>query len=546
MKIAILSNVNVDMLISKVSKSANVYVSEGYGAWLQELLEQDSNLYNFSPAYTFVLLDAQELFGNSKTIEESTLEILRFKEIFQQIIERHPNINFYISDLDYLEYRIRLYTIISDEKQIEILWIKMLFELQKTYPNMFVFRLKELISEFGRTKFYSPKLWYLGGFKYSGAGETLIAKKMEHIFAATSIRKKCLLLDLDNTLWGGVVGELGASKIAIAPVKEGAQFRDFQLRMKEIKDTGILLGIVSKNNWDDAREVFESNEYMVLRQEDFAIIKVNWKDKVDNIREISQELNIGLDSLVFIDDNPVEREAIKELLPEVAVPDFPQDTTELGRFAQNIWQDYFFTVSIVQEDLNKTNMYRQNSERVQALKKAVNMEEYLKSLNTIIKVWLAKPNDAERIAQLTQKTNQFNLTTKRYTEDEVIELINSKSHYVFVASVEDKYGDNGKVVVMIIKKGETSAELDAFLMSCRVMGRKIEDQLLEYIEQKMYQEGFTTIISHYYLTAKNKPVEDLFDRLGYEIKYENNGNKEYIFQLPGCLERSRYARLEEA
>lgn len=155
MKIAILSNVNVDMLISKVSKSANVYVSEGYGAWLQELLEQDSNLYNFSPAYTFVLLDAQELFGNSKTIEESTLEILRFKEIFQQIIERHPNINFYISDLDYLEYRIRLYTIISDEKQIEILWIKMLFELQKTYPNMFVFRLKELISEFGRTKFYS-------------------------------------------------------------------------------------------------------------------------------------------------------------------------------------------------------------------------------------------------------------------------------------------------------------------------------------------------------------------------------------------------------
>jgi FkbH-like protein len=547
LNIAVLSNINIDLLAKKVAESANVYASEGYGVWVQELLNNDSQLFQFCPTMVFVFLDAAELLVADWPYQDSVEEIKRIKTYFKNALKSHANIKFFVADIDYPDNRITPYGCVSKAKIIETNWNQMLIEMNQDYPNLYIFRLKELISRVGRAKFYSPKLWYLGGMKYAPIGNSLITTEINRIMKAQNgLRKKCLLLDLDNTLWGGVVGELGAKGIELSPYKEGARFYDFQRRIKEIKESGIILGIASKNNWDDVKEVFDDNSNMVLKEEDFVSIKVNWHDKVDNIKQIAKELNIGLDSMVFIDDNPIERNAIKQLLPDVTVPDFPQDTTELEQFIRDVWNDYFFTTEVLKEDLEKTAMYLQNAKRSEAFNEASNMGDYLKSLDTVVEIWQAQSDDIERIAQLTQKTNQFNLTTKRYTEEQIREYINSPWHFVFLVSVQDRYGDNGKVAVIILQKEEDSVKMDSFLMSCRIMGRKIEDQIMEYIEHKMHQNGYAELITYYYPTAKNKPVYDLFERLGYSvIDEDNSGNKTYSLSLAIIPERVQYAQVIE-
>jgi FkbH-like protein len=547
LNIAVLSNINIDLLAKKVAESANVYAAEGYGVWVQELLNNDSQLFQFCPAMVFVFLDATELLVADRSYQDSVEEIMRIKTYFENALKSHSNIKFFVADIDYPDNQITPYGCVSKAKIIETDWNQMLIELNQAYPNLYIFRLKELISRVGRAKFYSPKLWYLGGMKYAPIANSLITTEINRIMKAQNgLRKKCLLLDLDNTLWGGVVGELGAKGIELSPYKEGARFYDFQRRIKEIKESGIILGIASKNNWDDVKEVFEDNNNMILKEEDFVSIKANWHDKVDNIKQIAKDLNIGLDSIVFIDDNPVERDAIKQLLPDVTVPNFPQDTTELEQFIRDVWNDYFFTTEVLKEDLEKTALYLQNAKRFEALNEASNMGDYLKSLDTVIEIWQAQSDDIERIAQLTQKTNQFNLTTKRYTEEQIREYINSPWHFVFLVSVKDRYGDNGKVAVIILQKEEDSVKMDSFLMSCRVMGRKIEDQIMEHIEHKMHENGFLELITYYYPTAKNKPVYDLFERLDYTvIDEDNSGNKTYSLSLVKKPERVQYAQVIE-
>ncbi|MBU2699194.1 FkbH-like protein [Sporomusaceae bacterium BoRhaA] len=548
MNIAILSNVNVDLLTKKFTTGMAVFSPAGYGVWIQELLNESSQLYHFEPTLVFVLLDARELFGIEPSVEECLTEIQRLQVYFEQILQNKPHIKFFISDLDYPERNISPYGVRSVASQAELAWNTMLVQLSQKYSNLYVFRLKELVCQVGREKFYSPKLWYLGGIKYSGTGDSLIAGKIEQIASIKNgARKKCLLLDLDNTLWGGVVGELGPKGIELSDFKEGARFKDFQQKIKEIKETGIILGLVSKNNWTDVCEVFEQHKSMVLHENDFAVIKVNWQDKVDNIQSIAQELNIGLDSIVFVDDNPVERDAIKQLLPEVSVPDFPQDTTQLENFGVKLWEDYFFALELSEEDRSKTVLYQQNHQRAEALKHAVDMGDYLQSLATVISIWPVRVEDVERVSQLTQKTNQFNLTTKRYLEEELIYFLKSPAYSVYVVSVKDCYGDSGKVAVLVLKKEADKVKLENFVMSCRVMGRRIEDQLLDYIEQQMKQAGFSQLITYYYPTTKNKPVEGLFDRLGYElIDQDEAGNKTYVLDLKNCPERVHYARLVES
>lgn len=544
--IALLSNINVDLLKDRLSQYANVYVPDGYGVWIQELLDKESQLYQTRPAIVLILVDGRELVG-ALAYGEVQLEIEKIQGYIETALQVQPDIKFFVADMDLPELRIAPYSTISVSRTIETDWNQMLVSLQQKHRNLYIFRLKELVCEVGRNKFYSAKLWYLGGIKFAGAGNSRIAGEMEAIIRAEQgRRKKCLLLDLDNTLWGGVVGELGANGIELATVKEGARFHDFQQRIKELQASGIILGIVSKNNWEDVREVFETNPHMVLKETDFAAIRVNWQDKAENIREIAVELNIGLDSMVFIDDNPVEREAIKRFIPEIAVPDFPKDTAELEQFIRQVWQDYFFALDVVQEDLKKTVMYRQNNQRAAAMETAGSMEEYLQSLNTVIRILPAGADDVERVAQLTQKTNQFNLTTKRYQENDIRYFIETPLYDVFVASVSDRFGDNGKVGVLILQQQANTVKLDSFVMSCRVMGRKIEDQLMDYIEGYYRNKGYEYLLTNYCPTAKNKPVENLFERLEYKVlSSDAKGNKTYSIDLADCPKRACYAMIEE-
>jgi len=391
------------------------------------------------------------------------------------------------------------------------------------------------VEQVGRSTLYSNKRWYLGGLRFSTGGEKLIAKALERILDAHLVaRKKCLLLDLDNTLWGGVIGEDGLAGIQLSGTGAGARYRDFQLRIRDLAKMGVILGIVSKNNEADALEVFERHEHMALSKNDFAAMKINWSPKAQNIVELAQDLDIGTDSIVFIDDNPVEREAIRTALPEVIVPEFPADTAELPSFIEQVYKDCFFTLESTADDRRRTEVYLANAKRAAERSTTLSVDEFLTGLRTKILFTPVCEEDLPRAAQLTQKTNQFNLTTRRYTEQELRALQATPGAKVFIASVTDKYGDNGKVCVSIVRKEALdTAELDTFLMSCRVMGRFIEDQILDQLVKELRTNGLSKLRVQFIPTKKNAPARAFIERLqgGRLVSDEASGAETWEFDI---------------
>ncbi|WP_425449709.1 HAD-IIIC family phosphatase [Dethiothermospora halolimnae] len=536
MRISILSNINIDMLTRKLSKFHDIYSPKGYGNWVQSILNKDSGLVEFNPEALFILLDGHQLLNPyDKDFFSIKKDIDMYVSYIETFIKNNQEINTFISNIDLPLLKIDNIKSLRIERKIEEYWYDSLSNLVVGYDNLYVFEMKSLIEKIGRDNFYSKKMWYLGSIVYSIGGQKALEKEiLRYTKAVEGKRKKCLILDLDNTLWGGVIGEEGIDNIELSEFKEGARYKDFQKRIKELKETGVILAIVSKNNHEDAIEVFSSHEHMVLKEDDFVNIKINWDTKIKNINDLSEELNIGLDSFVFIDDNPVERESVKMALPQVEVPNFPEDTSELEKLITELYYDYFLSIKATDEDKKKSQMYRANIKRKEELKGSGSFDEFLKSLKTKIKIWKAKEVDIDRIAQLTQKTNQFNLTTKRYTNHDIRNFINSEEYDVYVAAVEDKFGDNGKTVVLIIKKHykEKTVEIDTFLMSCRVMGRFIENTIINFIENNYRDKGYEKLMCYYYPTKKNKPVSKLFERYGYTIKsIDNGGAKQYIIEL---------------
>jgi len=375
-------------------------------------------------------------------------------------------------------------------------------------------------------------MWYLSSDRLSFSASKILTEKVSQLIRFfEKTRKKCLVLDLDNTLWGGVIGEDGIEGIILSEHKEGARYYDFQKRIKEIKETGVILAICSKNNMEEVETAFKHSS-MVLHKNDFAVIKANWEEKYKNIKEIANELNIGLDSIVYIDDNPVEREKVKLQLPMLTVPDFPEDTENLSSFAKEIYNKYFYIFDLFEEDKKRTEMYNQNRQREEAKSLYNNLDDYLKSLEMVMKIKIADEADVPRISQLTQKTNQFNLTTIRYAENQILDLIKSDDYILFVGSVTDKYGDNGKCVLVIIRKrDDQESEIETFLMSCRVMGRKIETAMLQFIEKYLMQHGVKSLTARYIQTQKNTPVAMFYENHGYSIISTNENEKIYRKEL---------------
>jgi len=522
MKVGIYSNVNQEGIFRKIKKEYdNIKIASGYGNWYLPLIEED-----IDENVIFIILDGYELFRNIKDIDN---EIDNYSNIIQKIINKNKEKNIFISNIDYYENKIDLlknYNINRD--YIEYKWSKTLNDLNKEYSNLYIFDLKKIILNNGRNMIYSKKLWYLGGMKYSNFGENCIVEEMKRILKFfNSSRKKCLVLDLDNTLWGGVIGDLGEKNIELSEYKEGARYKDFQKRIKELKELGILLAINSKNDYENVKKVFIENKDMVLKEDDFIIKKINWNPKSQNILEISQELNIGLDSIVFLDDNPIERDEVRNALPEVIVPEFPNQTSELEDFIIDIYEKYFFTVYQTNEDKTKTKMYFDNIKRNELRKNSSSIDQFLTNLDMKIYLWKMRKENFQRVFQLIHKTNQFNLTTKRYTMEQLEQIYNDEKYEIFIADVEDKYGDNGIVFLLIAKKEKSKIIIDSLIMSCRVMGRYIEDKILSYLENKWFEEGYKEIIGEYIKTEKNKPVENLFDRLGYNLIYNDGEKKEY-------------------
>lgn len=338
-------------------------------------------------------------------------------------------------------------------------------------------------------------------------------------------RKKCIVLDLDNTLWGGVLGEEGIEGVQIDGDYPGKAYHYWQEGLKELERNGVILAICSKNNQTDVEALFAARE-MPLSLKDFACTRINWNDKATNIREIAQELNIGLDSMLFVDDNPTERELIRQQLPMVSVPEWPSQPYELPMFYARLVEDYFSVYALTDEDKKKTEQYRQNANRAQAQAQFTDMEDFLRSLEMKLTIAPATDITIPRIAQMTQKTNQFNLTTKRYTEDD-IRLLIAKGAQIWTLSVEDRFGDNGITGTMILKP-ENDWGIDTFLMSCRVLGKGIEEVFFKTVIGKY--KG--VLAAQYIPTAKNGQVADFYDRMGLKLERTiGDGAKEYSAQI---------------
>lgn len=375
--------------------------------------------------------------------------------------------------------------------------------------------LDALQSGLGRRTFYDDKLFLIAKSTISHAALPMVAQRVMDLASALRGKlRKCVVLDLDNTLWGGVIGDDGLEGIQIGELGTGAAFTQLQRWLLELKKRGILLTVCSKNNDDTARMPFEKHPEMLLHLSDFALFVANWEDKASNIRNIQQTLNIGMDSMVFLDDNPFERNVVRSLIPDITVPELPEDPALYLSYLQAL--NLFETISFSAADLSRTQQYQEEAQRTRTAAQFTSYDEYLQSLEMVAH---AAPFDAfhtPRIAQLTQRSNQFNLRTRRYTEADIERLANDPLYLTLWYELEDKFGDYGLISVVVLEKiDEQTLFIDTWLMSCRVLKRGMERFIISKMVATARENGYATLVGEYLPTQKNAMVKDIYESMGF-------------------------------
>ena len=369
----------------------------------------------------------------------------------------------------------------------------------------------------GLAEWHDPVQWHLAKLPFAQQMVPLYADHVARLLAAVRGKsRKCLVLDLDDTLWGGVVGDDGLEGITLGQGSPlGEAFLAVQRMALALHDRGILLAICSKNEEAVARAPFRQHPDMLLREEHIAVFQANWSDKASNLVAIAQILSLGTDALVFLDDNPAEREQVRQALPEVAVPELSGDVALVPRLVMAA--GYFESIAFSAEDRQRAGYYRANAERRTLLKETVNLDAYLRSLDMTISF---SPFDAmgrDRIVQLINKSNQFNLTTYRYTASDVEAIERDRNCHSLQVRLADRFGDNGMISVVVCRKQEKTWEIDTWLMSCRVLGRRVEAAVLQEIAGPARAEGATRLVGRYIPSGRNQLVEDHYAKLGFVL-----------------------------
>lgn len=538
-RIAILSNVTVGVIALRLKKNFNVYTPAGYDTWASEIFQHSSLLYHQKFDAIFVILDG--IVARKWESEVQAIETIQEWENYIEILGEEIRCPIFVSTLALFENQIKTFTERSWRRKLELHWYQHVQKLSEHSDHIYFLDIEQLIRQIGVSNFYSNKMWYMGGIPYSKEGIDKICDEiilaMEALYGE---RRKAIALDLDNTLWGGVIGEDGINGIILSDHREGQRYFDLQRQLVEMKKRGVLLTILSKNNKTEAMEVIEYHPNMLLRYDDFVASRINWDPKSKNYQEIKQELNLTDGSFVFLDDNPVEREAMKEEAPDVIVLDFPIDSSELVNFAVDYYKKYFRCISSVDEDANKTSMYKAEHKRLAEKKKALTTEDYLSKLKLKVQIHPVNESEIERVAQLCGKTNQFNLTTIRYSVQDIELMRENPMYHIYTAHMQDKYGDSGLVSVLILHGLENEgAEIDTFLMSCRVMGRKLENVFINCLIEA-YKDCFKYFKAVYIRTMKNKPVESMYENLGFELIEQDEDRKIYKIELKQKLAIQHY------
>ena len=351
-------------------------------------------------------------------------------------------------------------------------------------------------------------------------------------FIISMKRKKLLILDLDNTLWGGILGEAGCNGIQIGNTYPGNAYLYMQKKIKELSSQGVILAACSKNNMNDVIEAFNKNQNMHLKIDDFTLIKANWEEKSLNINNIISEINIGEDACIFIDDNPLERDMVGINFPDLLVPEFPLKQYNIPSFIDAICYKYFSSKKLTDEDKNKKNHYKIKIQAEKSKLDSSTKDEFLKNLFLEGLVHSNANPHILRISQMTQKTNQFNLTTLRLGEEEVKKNLDS-GNFIFPLQVKDRYGDHGITALIFVEQSSKPNEacISNFLMSCRILGRDIEYEFLKWCLLFLSKKGIETITASYIETKKNNQVINLYENAGFKLIKEHDGKKIYKIDL---------------
>ncbi|MFL5699436.1 MAG: HAD-IIIC family phosphatase [Ktedonobacteraceae bacterium] len=533
MKIALLSSFNADLLplwLSGVLREshiqANFYVS-GFDQYRQEILDPASKFYQAGPDVVILLLDSQDVLADlvqnpidympeqRQACVESELSSLR--QYIELMCTRLPGVTLFLNtlaappltSLGLLEYN-SPYSVRGAVAQYNA----GLIELARGVTHTYIVDCEALAAEIGWREWFDERMWLLGRMRLSRrALECLASRYRSAIWAVRGTAKKVLVLDADNTLWGGSAGTDSVEGIQLGHEGIGLAYRQFQAEILNLYKRGVVLALISKNNPDDIYKVLDNHPAMLLQREHFATLHVNWQDKVTNLRQLAEQLNLGMESFVFVDDSPFECAWVQNQLPEVQVLQLPQDPAEFVRALREL--DAFATLALTHEDLTRGQLYREEQQRKALQQSASSIEEFYASLGMRAVIRPVTPATLARTVQLVQKTNQFNLTTRRYSEADISTLAEHATSKVYTLSLSDRFGDNGLVgVAILVWEGEV-CRIDTFLLSCRVMGRTIETAFLAFLADCARARSAHYLVGEFLPTGKNMPVCDLYNQHGF-------------------------------
>ena len=531
-KIALLSDQSSQFL-TKAIRGHGIKNSLNLSIWESPVDQIDNQILNSQSDFHSKTFNTIILFESSHSLlkkynatsnkeEFSALEFKRLQSLIAKLIESTQS---KIILFNYYEINDQVYGNYSSKNKTSFIYnlriLNCLISEHYSKTNILsILDISSIQNRIGSQNMFNSALYVNYSMVFNIDSLPYISKNIvDIILSYNSVFKKCLILDLDNTIWGGVIGDDGIENIKLGNLGIGKAFVDFQYWIKKLKERGIIICICSKNSEEVAKNVFINHPDMVLQLEDISVFVANWDSKIDNIKNIQEVLNIGFDSMVFLDDNPYERNSVKENIPFITVPQLPEDPSNYLSFLYN--ENLFETVSVSSLDKNRTELYQTEYKRVKSRNNFTDLSDYMLSLKMVSKVELLNPFNIPRVSQLSYRSNQFNLRTVRYSEEELLVIMKSKSNYGLVFDLKDRFGDHGIISYMILKE---TAPIEVFVenwsMSCRVLGRGMENFIINSLQDFCCNKNIENISSEYIETKKNLLVKNLYLKLGFEVSEE--------------------------
>ena len=498
----------------------------GFGQYRQEILDARSGLYRFAPDVTILAVEGEDWvpaayrdFMHLPEGEQGAL-VMRWRDeaaVLMKCFREHATTPLLIHNFPPVRV-LALGAIDAQQQHGQQQLIAHLNDacanLARSVADVYVVDYAALVGRHGTGNWYDARMRHYARAPIAGPMQPhLVAEYMKFLRAHAGLARKCLVLDLDNTLWGGVLGEDGPAGVALGANYPGSAFLEFQRHVLDLHARGVILAIASKNNAADVAEMFATNKSMLLTPAHFSAQAVHWRPKSESLREIAAALNIGLEHMVFADDSAAERAEVRQALPGITVIDLP---AQPERYAEALLQEGLFdTLGLSAEDRRRGDLYRQRAEAEAVRGKVGSVEDYYRDLEMVVSVAPVQATSLTRTAQLTQKTNQFNITTRRYTEAEVARRASDPDWFVATIAVRDRFGDNGIVGIVMAQKRASTLEIDTVLLSCRVIGRTIETAMLALLCDRARQYGVASLLGTIIPTAKNEPARELFAQHGF-------------------------------